>query len=112
MNTLTIEVNDQVVYEIDREQVLGDEQLAFLDSMDRSMDGGLKLHGELIQQPDRQQRATFVAMNLLKALQQENEAIVSASGAYLVNRCPSLAEVHARDEGDKVVVELVEETLN
>ena len=76
------------------------------------MDGGLKLHGELIQQPDRQQRATFVAMNLLKALQQENEAIVSASGAYLVNRCPSLAEVHARDEGDKVVVELVEETLN
>ncbi|MEA1890980.1 MAG: hypothetical protein U9N50_14535 [Pseudomonadota bacterium] len=112
MNTLTFLVNDQVVHEVDRELVLADEQLAFLDNMDRSMDAGIKLYGELIAEPDIKQRATFVVMNLLRALQQENEAIASVSSAYLVNCCPSLAEVHAKDEGDKVVIELVEETLN
>jgi len=73
------------------------------------MDSGIKLYGELISQPDVRQRATFVAMNLLKALQQDNAAIASASGAYLVNRCPWLCEVHAKDEADRVVIELVEE---
>ena len=68
INTLTIHTNEQMVYGIDRNQVLDDGKLAFLDNMDRSMDDGIKLYGELIQQPDRQQRATFVAMNLLKAL--------------------------------------------
>ena len=112
MNILTFLANGEVVHEVDRGLVLADEQLAFLDNMDRSMDAGIKLYGELIADPDIKQRATFVAMNLLKALQQENEAIAYASGAYLVNRCPSLAEVHAKDEGDKVVIELVEEALN
>lgn len=109
MKTLTILANDQVVYEFDREQVLVAEQFEFLDNMDRSMDSGIKLYGELISQPDVRQRATFVAMNLLKALQQDNAAIASASGAYLVNRCPWLCEVHAKDEADRVVIELVEE---
>jgi len=109
MKTLTILANDQVVYEFDREQVLVVEQFEFLDNMDRSMDSGIKLYGELISQPDLRQRATFVAMNLLKALQQDNAAIASASGAYLVNRCPWLCEVHAKDEADRVVIELVEE---
>jgi hypothetical protein len=112
MKKLTILANDQVVYEIDREQVLGVEQQEFLDSMDRSMDRGIKLHGELIPQPDVRQRATFVAMNLFKALQQDNVAIATASGAYLVNRCPWLCEVHAKDEANRVVIELAEELLN
>ncbi|MFW2439820.1 MAG: hypothetical protein ACN4GR_10650 [Arenicellales bacterium] len=51
-------------------------------------------------------------MNLLKALQQENEAIASASGAYMVSRYPDLAEVHAKDEGGRVVIELVRESVN
>lgn len=92
--------------------MLADEQLAFLDNMDRSMDAGIKLYGEQIAEPDIKQCATFVAMNLLRALQQENGAIAYASGACLVNRCPSLTEVYAKDEGDKVIIELVEETLN
>jgi hypothetical protein len=112
MKILTILVNDKVVHEIDREQELADEQLAFLDNMDGSMDGGIKLYGELIPKPDHEQRARFVAMNLLKALQQENEAIISASGAYLVNRYPGLSEVHAKDEVNRVVIDLVEEALN
>ena len=73
------------------------------------MDRGIKIQGELITNPDSRQRATFVAMNLIRALQQSNEAIISASCAYLVNRLPSLIEVRARDQGNTVNLELVEE---
>ena len=53
------------------------------------MDSGIKLHGELLVKPDTRQRATFVVMNLIKALQQGNEAAISASCAYLVSRHPA-----------------------
>ncbi len=75
MKTLTILANDEIVYEADREQDLVAGQFEFLDNMDRSMESGIKLNGELISQPDVRQRATFVAMNLLKALQQDNAAM-------------------------------------
>ena len=50
-----------------------------------------------------------VAMNLIRALRQDNQSIISASCAYLVNRLPALIEVHARDQGDTVNIELIEE---
>jgi hypothetical protein len=48
-------------------------------------------------------------MNLIKGLQQENEAIIQASCAYLVNRYPALIEVHVNDDGDAVKIELIED---
>jgi len=48
-------------------------------------------------------------MNLIKALQQDNEAVITASCAYLVNRFPKLIEVHANDHGNAVKIELLEE---
>jgi len=48
-------------------------------------------------------------MNLLKALKQDNEAIIFVSCAYLTNRLPALIEVRAMDQGNRVTIELVEE---
>ena len=109
MKKLTIYVNDQVAYDYDKETALEDEQLVFFDKMDSDMARGIKIQGELIANPNNSQRATFVAMNLIRALQQDNEAIISASCAYLVNRLPTLIKVHARDIGNTVNIELVEE---
>lgn len=109
MKTLTVFVNDQVAYEHDKATHFDERQLAFLDKMDSDMDRGIKIYGELITHPDTRQRATFVAMNLLKALKQENEPIITASCAYLINRLPALIEVRARDQGNRVSIELVEE---
>ena len=108
MRKLTIYVNDQVAYEYDNEVTFEKEQLAFFDKMDSDMDRGIKIKGKLIANPDSKQRATFVAMNLIRALQQDNEAILSASCAYLVNRLPELIEVHVNDQGNTVNIELVE----
>ena len=83
--------------------------MAFFDSMDSDMDSGIKIHGELLLDPDVRQRATFIVMNLIKALQQGNEAVISASCAYLVNRHPALIEVHANNHNRAVKIELIEE---
>lgn len=109
MKSLTIFVNDNAVYEYDRETALDGRQQAFLEKMDSDMGRGFKIQGELITSPDSQQRARFVAMNLIKALQQENEAAISVSCAYLSTRLPGLAEVRANDHEGTVKIELLEE---
>ena len=109
MNKLTVFINNEVVFEFDRDITVDDQQLAFLDRMDSDMDSGIRIQGELLQNPDMQQRATFVVMNLIRALQQDNEAVISASCTYLVNRHPNLTEVHAYDHENSIKVELVDE---
>ena len=109
MNKLVVFVNNEIVFEFDRDLTFEDQQLAFFARMDSDMESGIKIQGELLVNPDSQQRATFVVMNLIKALQQENEAVISASCAYLVNRHPALIEVHANDHADTVKIELIEE---
>lgn len=111
MNKLIIFINNEPVYEYDRQISIDQTRLEFLDNMDRDMQRGFKIRGELIANPDSLQRATFVAMNLIKALQQDNEAIIFASCAYLANRLPGLVEVHANDGDGAVNIEFIEEQL-
>ena len=106
--TLTIFINDQSVFEYECENLLEDKQRAFLDKMDSDMGRGIKIHGELIANPDNDQRARFVAMNLIKALQQNNDAIIAASCAYLASRRPELIEIRANDGDAGVVIDLVD----
>lgn len=108
MNVLSIFTNDQLVFEYDRTAILDDRQLEFLDKMDADMDRGIKMHGELIAKPDSRQKATFIALNLVKALQQEEQARIRVSCAYLSMRLPYAVEVHARDQGDRIAIEFVE----
>jgi len=109
MNKLTVFINNEVVFEFDRDITVDDQQLVFLDRMDSDMDSGIRIQGELLQNPDMLQRATFVVMNLIRALQQDNEAVISASCTYLVNRHPKLIEVHADDHENSIKVELIDE---
>lgn len=105
---LTIFVNDELVYEHDKTTSLSDAQLGFLDKMDSDMARGLKVAGELVSNPDTRQRASFVALNLIKALVQQDPAKIQVSCAYLCSRLPELSAVRARDEEGQVKIELVE----
>ena len=109
MKPLTVFANDQLAFEYDRQAVIDEQKLATFDKMDADMDRGIKIQGELITRPDTRQRATFVALNLVRALQQDRQAIITASCAYLANRLPRLIEVHARDAGNTVKVEFIEQ---
>lgn len=109
MSDLSVFINEQLVFEYDRSTKLDDKQLGFLDKMDLDMERGFRIHGELITRPDSKQKATFVAMNLLKALQQENDAKIAVSCAYLTSRLPHAVELHARDQDNRINIEFIEE---
>lgn len=109
MNTLSVLINDQLAFEYDRSTELEEKQREFLDKMDGDMDRGFKIHGEMVSDPDKQQKATFVAMNLLRALQQEDMAKIRVSCAYIATRLPSVVEVHARDQDNRIAIEFVDE---
>ena len=112
MKKLDIYINDQIVFECDSSQPLDDQRLAFLDKMDSDMGKGIRVQGELIANPDKQQRARFIALNLLKAISQDNHASISVSCAWLANRFSNLIEVHINKADGTIEVELVEEKLN
>jgi hypothetical protein len=105
--SLTVVVNGQSQLDFDRGKKLPEKQLAYLDRMDRQMDAGLRLAGAWIDQPDRLQRAQFVAVHLITALQQADESLIAASCAYLASRLPDLQQVKAKLIGDGFSVELV-----
>ena len=109
MNLLTVFVNCEPVFEYDKNTPLEDSKLTYLDDMDRGMDRGIRMQGEMIDSPDNTQRARFVVLNMIKALQQDKQAIVQASCAYLANRIPGLTEVHANDAEGRIDIELVEQ---
>jgi hypothetical protein len=109
MSNLSIFINEQLAYEYDRARELDDNQQEFLDKMDGDMDRGVKIHGEMVAEPDSKQKATFVVMNLLRALQQDDEARITVYCAYLTSRLPHTVEVHARDGDQRIDIEFVEE---
>ncbi len=92
---LTILVDQQPQLEFDRSQGLPDHQLAGLERMDVQMDTGIQAGDRWLEQPDRLQRAQFVAVQLVEALQQGNDALAAASCAYLATRLPDLQQVKA-----------------
>lgn len=104
---LTVVIDGEPYLEYDRGKPLSGHQLESLDRMDRTMDQGVRLGGENIQHPDRVQRAQFVALHLLDAVQAGDDALIAASCAYLANRLPDLHQVKARLAGGAVSAELV-----
>ena len=104
---LTVVIDGQPHLEYNRNKPLPEHQLACLDRMDRKMDQGIVLGGETLESPDRTQRAQFVALHLLEAMQAGDEALIAASCAYLANRLPDLHQVKARLAGAAVSAELV-----
>jgi hypothetical protein len=105
----SIFVNEELAYEYERSMELDEAQLTFLERMEQDMERGFRIHGELITSPDDKQKAIFVTMNLLRALQQDDQPKIAVSCAYLSTRLPHVVEVHARDQDERIVVEFVEE---
>lgn len=105
MSKITLFVNEKVAFDFDKDMALDESQLSFLDKMDSDMNKGIKINGQLFSNPDKHQRAEFTVLNLIRALQQENQAVVAASCAYISNRLPEFDEVHVNDgeSGVKVV---------
>ena len=107
MSKLVVVFNGQSVVEYDRNISLPGQQREYLDRMDESMDNGIDLNGEYIAEPDAQQRAKFVAMQLVHALIDSKDPMIAAMCAYLASRLPTLQQVKAEEQDEHISLELV-----
>ncbi|MDH5392455.1 MAG: hypothetical protein OEY11_04615 [Gammaproteobacteria bacterium] len=105
---LTIFINDEAIFDYDGTSSIDDERQLFLDKMDADMRRGIKIQGQAIDSPNSDQRARFVVLNLIRALQQENNAIISASCAYLSHNKPELIEIRASNSQGPIEIEFIE----
>ncbi|MDH5444050.1 MAG: hypothetical protein OEY52_00750 [Gammaproteobacteria bacterium] len=104
---LLIEHNGNTVLQYDRNIRLPGHQRRFLDKMDEDMAEGIQLAGQSIEEPNPIQKAQFVAVQLMSALQQSEDGLIAATCAYLANRFPEMRKVVATEQGDNISLDLV-----
>ncbi len=103
--SMVVLLNGEALIEYNRTKPLVEKQRQYLDRMDSQMDEGITLGNEAITNPDKQQRAQFVAFTLVTALQNDNEAVIAAMSSYLAQRYPDLKQVKAdTDQNSKKVM--------
>lgn len=106
---MVVLINGEALFEYDRTKVLPEQQKQYLDRMDQKMDAGIQLGDKVIVGPEQQQRAQFVALTLLNAIEKDDDATIAAMSAYLAVRYPDLKQVKADadKESGKVMFDLI-----
>lgn len=107
-NKMVVVVNGIAELEYHRDVPLPGHQQDYLRRMDEEMDRGIPLDGEMLANPDLLQRARYVAMSLVESLQQDQEARIAATLAWLAVRIPDLQQLRVETgEDGQVRMELV-----
>jgi len=106
-NMLAVLLNGIAQLEYDRERPLPSHQAAYLDKMDTKMDAGILAGDATIQNPDINQRAQFIAANLVSAMKSNDEEMTAALCTWLANRLPDLKQVKIDEDGDRISIDLV-----
>lgn len=107
MSILVAVVNGESQIEYDRSKPLPEHQLAYLDKMDEKMELGIPSGQGNIFAPDLEQKAQFVASQLIMAISTENEQLIVASMAYLANRLPDLKQVKGEEKDGQTHISLI-----
>lgn len=100
-------VNDVPQLEFDRNKSLPEQQMRFIEKMDRELSAQIVIGTEKISNPDTHQRAQFVAINLINALREGNDMLAAAMCSYLALRVPDLNLVRASDVNNELLIDLV-----
>jgi len=106
-NLLAVLLNDIAQLEYDRDKPLPPHQAAYLDKMDTKMYAGIMIGNETVKNPDINQRAQFIAANLLSAMKSNDEETSAALCTWLANRLPDLKQIKMKEEADRVSIDLV-----
>ena len=107
MKNLIAVINGEAKIEYDRSKELPQNQMEYLNKMDQKMDEGIPHGAGHLFAPDIQQKAQFVADQLVMAIKSDNEQLTAATMAYLATRLPDLQQVSAKDEDDAVAIKLI-----
>jgi len=104
---LTVILNDQVEVEYDKRSRLPGQQRRLLEQMDADMDVGIQLGEQHIENPDQSQRSYYVAMNLVRAVLNDNEHLKTMTCGYLGQRDSQLSKIIAETSDQQVTMQLV-----
>lgn len=104
---LAVLLNGIAQLEYDRDRPLPPHQAAYLDKMDTKMDAGILDGDATIENPDINQRARFIAANLLNSMKLNDEEMTAALCTWLANRLPDLKQVKIDEDGDRISIDLV-----
>jgi len=107
MSILVAVVNGDSEIEYDRSKPLAEQQLSYLQKMDEKMDMGIPSGQGNIFAPDQEQKAQFVADQLMFAIKMDDEKLISASMAYLATRLPELKQVKSKEKDGQQQITLV-----
>ncbi len=107
MSILVAVINGDAEIEYDRSKVLPEHQQSYLDKMDEKMDAGIPSGPGNIFAPDQEQKALFVANQLMAAIDEDNEQLIAASMAYLAMRLPELKQVSRKEKDGKQEITLI-----
>jgi hypothetical protein len=106
-NIMAVLLNGVAQLEYDRDKPLPDHQELYLDKMDTKMDEGILIGDTQVKNPDINQRAQFVAANLVHAIKNDQEPVAASMCTYLANRLPDLKQVRIDDSNEEVTINLV-----
>jgi uncharacterized protein YecT (DUF1311 family) len=105
--SLAVVVNGQKILHYDRNNALPEGQQRSLDKMDEKMDQGIAFGTQQIPNPDKDERAQYVANMLIAALSEKNDALAAATCAWLAVRLPDLQQVKSKIKDNHNVIELI-----
>jgi len=104
---MAVILNGIAQLEYDRNKPLPDHQALYLDKMDHKMDQGILLGDISVGNPDINQRAQFVAANLVHAIKDDEEATAASLCTYLAIRLPELKQINIEDDKGDISIELI-----
>ncbi len=107
-NIFAVLLNNVPQLEYDRTKPLPERQYQFLENMDQELNQQIVIGEQLIQKPSLEEKAQFVAINLVNALKTSNEGLAAAMCSYLALRVPDLKQVKVNeDQEGKVLIDMV-----
>ena len=109
---LSVYINGEKVLDYEKNTRQPGVQRRFLDNMDLDMDEGIDINGEMIDTPDKMQRANYVAMRLLYGIENKSDGMISATCGYLSNRVPELKQIRSIEEGEHITMDLIFNEIN
>jgi hypothetical protein len=95
MSVLAIVVNNQLTLQYDRSKPLPEQQQHYLQQLDAKFDQGIELQGEILSDPNIEQRARFMALSMMEGIIYQEDNKAAASTAWLATRLPDLKQIVA-----------------
>ena len=107
MKKLVAVLNGESQVEYERGKSLTEHQQRYLDIMNKKMDEGIPQGAGNIFSPDLEQKARFIANQLMDAIKAGNEQLAAATMSWLATRLPDLQQVSAEEKEGQVTISLI-----